>query len=263
MTTPRPSSQAMPAVCFAEIRQIIAQLPRLAPVSVPNITPYGRLGEWVLWLAKAQGKQPELRHMRLALFAGAHGYAPDNTQTIRDNLRQISEGNAPVVAMIQSIDADLRVYELDLDTPTADYRHAPALSEDQAAHAMAYGMMAVEAGVQLLALSTVGNAHAEVYQDLLKNLPQSEDPLATLAHHGGLECCAMLGALLAARLAKVPVLLDGPAAEAAAAVLAQLSAESTHHAAAAQSLEPEITSENGTKAALGMAKLKTLCAAIR
>src|SRR6185437_78148 len=57
------------------------------------------------------------------------------------------------------IDADLRVYELALDQPTADFTEAPAMSDEDCATAMAYGMMAVEPGIDLLALGEMGIAN--------------------------------------------------------------------------------------------------------
>ena len=46
-----------------------------------------------------------------------------------------------------AIDADLRIYELDLANPTEDFTQAPAMSEKRTANAMAYGMMAAEPGI--------------------------------------------------------------------------------------------------------------------
>ena len=58
-----------------------------------------------------------------------------------------------------AIDADLRVYELDLDQPTADFTQGPAMSEAARANAMAYGMMAAEPGIDLLCLGEMGIAN--------------------------------------------------------------------------------------------------------
>ena len=49
--------------------------------------------------------------------------------------------------------------------------------------------------------------------------PELADPLQVLAALGGQELAAILGAVLAARVARTPVLLDGYATTAAAAVL--------------------------------------------
>jgi len=254
------SVQPQAAVDFTEIRNIIAALPAMAPVALPELTRFGRMGEWVAFVARAQGKSPELRRPRLALFAGAHGCVADSAAQTLARLQSLTQETDPVVKALSAVDADLRVYELDLDNPTADYTQAPALSESAAAHAMAYGMMAVEPGVQLLALGGIGAGGEAAHLALLKALPQSQDPLATLAAHGGLECCAMVGAIIAARLARVPVLLDGLAAQAAAAVLARLSADAIVHTAQAAAVEPDLTLDVGVTSAAAISRLKLLVA---
>lgn len=254
--------QAQAAVDFAEIRRLIAALPRLEPIALPALPALGVQTDWLIWLARAQGKTPELRRPRLALFAGAHGCAADSTAQTRAQLERLTSENDPVVKVLGAVDADLRVYELDLDTPTADFTRGPALSEGAAAHAMAYGMMAVEPGVQLLALGGFGAGGEQTYPALLKALEHSADPLTTLAAHGGLECCAIVGAILAARLAKVPVLVDGGAAQSAAAVLAKMAPDSVAHVLDVAAIEREVTAQPGLAAALAIGRLKALAALV-
>jgi len=65
------------------------------------------------------------------------------------------------------------------------------------------------------------------------------DPLEVLACLGGREIAAMAGAILACRLKRVPVLLDGYVNNAAAAVLQRLDREALAHCRAAhRSAEP-------------------------
>jgi nicotinate-nucleotide--dimethylbenzimidazole phosphoribosyltransferase len=152
------------------------------------------------------------------------------------------------------IDADLRVYEMNLDTPTADIVDGPAMSEEECARALAYGMMAVEPGIDALALGEMGIANTTIAAALCMGLfggdaaewtgpgtgvvgaaletkrevvaaavarhrPEAGDPFELLRRLGGLEFAAMAGAILAARMGRVPVVLDGFSAGAAAAVL--------------------------------------------
>ncbi len=65
-------------------------------------------------------------------------------------------GGAAVNQLCRIVDADLRVYEMNLDTPTGDITAEPAMSEEECAKAMAYGMMAVEPGIDALALGEMG-----------------------------------------------------------------------------------------------------------
>jgi nicotinate-nucleotide--dimethylbenzimidazole phosphoribosyltransferase len=58
-----------------------------------------------------------------------------------------------------------------------------------------------------------------VDEALARHRPQAGDPFDVLRRLGGLELAAIAGAVMAARLARVPVVLDGFACTAAAAVL--------------------------------------------
>ena len=66
-----------------------------------------------------------------------------------------------------------------------------------------------------------------------------DDPLAVLAVLGGEELAAIAGAILAARMGHIPVLLDGYACTAAAAVLYRLDSSALDHCLVAhRSAEP-------------------------
>ena len=253
-------TQAQPqdAISVHEIHNLVQALPKMDPVVLPDVAGYGRAGEWLLWLARAQGVKPQVDRVRLAVFAGSHGCHTGSIEETRKLIAPLAGADDAVVRVLQQVDADLRLYELDLDHPTEDFTKGPAIDLDAAAHAMAYGMMAVEPGLHLLALAGIGAGGEAAHKALLAELPKSEDALATLAAHGGMETCAMLGAILAARLAKVPVLLDGLAAEAAAAVLARMSADATLHCASAQALEPDLVDKAGLAGALGLVRLRAL-----
>jgi nicotinate-nucleotide--dimethylbenzimidazole phosphoribosyltransferase len=56
-----------------------------------------------------------------------------------------------------------------------------------------------------------------------------DDPLELLRRLGGRELCAIIGAILAARLQNVPVVLDGYVVTAAAAILHRLDASALDH----------------------------------
>jgi nicotinate-nucleotide--dimethylbenzimidazole phosphoribosyltransferase len=82
------------------------------------------------------------------------------------------------------------------------------------------------------------------------------DPLSIAAALGGHELAAILGATLAARRQRVPVLLDGFVCTAAAAPLAQLRADALDHA-----LAGHVSAEAGHRALLdklGLAPLLDL-----
>lgn len=222
----------------------------------------GRLEELAEWLACWQGRaQPRIERPRVAVFAGTHGvarrgvsaYPPEVTQQM---VRNFLNGGAAINQLAGAIDADLRIYELDLDHPTGDITQGPAMQEARTANAMAYGMMAAEPGIDILCLGEMGigntttaaalcaalfggtgkdwagpgtgvqgaalaNKIAVIDEALARHRDAitARDPLTLLASVGGEEFAAIAGAIVAARMGRIPVLLDGYACTAAAAVL--------------------------------------------
>lgn len=259
-----------PAASLAEIRGILAGLPgpstdaraaaaaREATLTKPPGA-LGRLEEIGAWMAAWQDRHPPtIRRPRVAVFAGNHGVAARGVSAYpaavtAQMVRNFVAGGGAVNQICRSVDADLRVYELSLDVPTADFVVAPAMSDEDCARAMAYGMMAVEPGVDLIALGEMGIGNTSAAAALCLALfggtagdwtgpgtgvdgarlaakraavaagaalhAGTGDGLETLRRLGGFEFAAIVGAIVAARVARVPVLLDGFAATAAAAAL--------------------------------------------
>ena len=155
---------AEPAASLDEIRALLAHLPgpdleagTAAATRERQLTKpagaLGRLEELAGWLAAWQGRHPPgLDHPRTVVFAGNHGVAARGVSAYPAAVTQMVQnfiaGGAALNQRCQMIDADLRVYEMNLETPTADIVEAPAMSEEECARAIAYGMMAVEPGVQ-------------------------------------------------------------------------------------------------------------------
>jgi nicotinate-nucleotide--dimethylbenzimidazole phosphoribosyltransferase len=219
----------------------------------------GRLEELSHWLATWQGRHPpRVDHPRTSVFAGNHGVAARGVSAYpaavtAQMVQNFIAGGAAVNQLCKAVDADLRVYEMNLDQPTADIVDAPALSEHDCALAVSYGMMAVEPGIDVLALGEMGIANTtsaaalclalfggtaadwtgpgtgvagaalqakrEVVTASVERHRGAGDPLEMLRRLGGYELMAIAGAVLAARMGRVPVVLDGFAATAAAAVL--------------------------------------------
>ena len=161
---------------FDEMRRILRELPgpdlaaqtevvrRQAELTKPPGS-LGRLEEIAEWLAAWQGRaQPRVERPRVAVFAGTHGvaargvsaYPPEVTGQM---VKNFLDGGAAINQLAAAIDADLRIYELDLEHPTDDFTQGPAMSETRAANAMAYGMMAAEPGIDVLCLGEMGIAN--------------------------------------------------------------------------------------------------------
>jgi nicotinate-nucleotide--dimethylbenzimidazole phosphoribosyltransferase len=242
----------------------------------------GRLEEIAEWLAAWQGRaSPRVERPRIAVFAGTHGvaargvsaYPPEVTGQM---VKNFLNGGAAINQLAGSIDADLRIYELDLAHPTDDFTKGPAMSETRTVNAMAYGMMAAEPGIDVLCLGEMGIANTTAAATLCaalfggtgtdwagpgtgvqgkalahkiavidealahhKTAIAARDPLAILAAVGGEELAAIAGAVLAARMGRIPVLLDGYACTASAAVLYAIDRHALDHCLVAhRSAEP-------------------------
>src|SRR5436853_3481481 len=168
-----------PATSLDEIRALLAHLPgpdldagsaaatREAHLTKPAGA-LGRLEELAAWLATWQGRHPPaLAHPRTIVFAGNHGVAARGVSaypaTVTAQMVQnFIAGGAAVNQLCKTIDADLRVYEMNLDTPTGDIVEGPAMTEEECARAIAYGMMAVEPGIDALAVGEMGIANTTI-----------------------------------------------------------------------------------------------------
>ncbi len=275
------SQSAQPVASFAEIRALIPELPgpdlaagtaaaeREAHLTKPAGA-LGRLEELTLWLATWQGRHPpRLDRPRTCVFAGNHGVAARGVSAYpaavtAQMVQNFIAGGAAVNQLCKAVDADLRVYEMALDQPTADFTQGPAMTEEECARAMAYGMMAVEPGIDLLCLGEMGIANTTsaaalclalfggdaaewtgpgtgvagsalanktkvVAEGVAHHKAALADPLEILRRVGGHELAAIAGAVLAARLARIPVVLDGFACTAAAAIVGALDAHALDH----------------------------------
>jgi nicotinate-nucleotide--dimethylbenzimidazole phosphoribosyltransferase len=146
--------------------------------------------------------------------------------------------------------------------------------EAECAATMAYGMEAVAGGADLLCIGEMGIGNTTIAAAICHGLyggdpadwvgpgtgvdaeglkrkadavgravalhkAHLKDPLEVLRRLGGRELAAMAGAILAARHAKVPVLIDGYVASAAAATLHAMTPNALDHCLAAhRSAEP-------------------------
>ncbi|MGF1592331.1 MAG: nicotinate-nucleotide--dimethylbenzimidazole phosphoribosyltransferase [Kiloniellaceae bacterium] len=240
----------------------------------------GRLEDLAVWLATWQGRNPPtVDRPYTAVFAGNHGIAHKGVSAYpaavtAQMVQNFIDGGAAVNQLCSLANADLRVYEMALDEPTGDISEAAAMSEEECVHAMAYGMMAVEPGIDVLSLGEMGIGNtttaaalchglfggaaadwvgpgtgidderlaaktALVEQAVARHRDALDDPLKALCRLGGRELAAIAGAVLAARMARTPVVLDGYACTAAAAVLFAMDPASLDHCVVAHvSAEP-------------------------
>ncbi|MGZ0187084.1 MAG: nicotinate-nucleotide--dimethylbenzimidazole phosphoribosyltransferase [Alphaproteobacteria bacterium] len=255
-----------PEVSLAEIATLVAEFPGPDLESATKVLerdrllakPRGGLGAlepMVEWLATWQGRHPpRMERPAVAVFAGNHGIAAKDvsTRSIEATANRVAgygAGLGAINAVASGLDADFRVFELALEVPTYDFTEDAAMPAGDCARAMAYGMMAVEQGVDGIVLGQVGvggdvaagavmaalhggdpsdwvsGSRAEVaakviIDGLALHKTEITNPFDALRRLGGYEIAAMVGAIVAARMGRVPVVLDGFVAGAAAAVVA-------------------------------------------
>lgn len=198
--TATPQTGAAPAFQLAEIRQLILNdLPPLPAVTAP--AQLGQMAPFWTWLSAAQGgKQPVLNHPRIALFVSGH----DETAIAR-TVNALYRTDGDLTSLAGTANADLQIYEMKQSA-------GGAFSEAEATQALAYGMMSVQNGVDFLSIALPVPESAAAAITIKSAIKNGNDPLTALMQAARADICAAVGAAIAARLARIPVLLDGSAA---------------------------------------------------
>ncbi len=229
----------------------------------------GRLEEIASFMAAWQGRaKPEVTRPLVAVFAANHGIAERGVSAFPQSVTKamvanFSAGGAAINQLCDANGLGLKIFELALDHPTPDIVEADAFDETSCAATIAYGMEAVAGGVDLLCLGEMGIANTTVaavlYHALYGGVAQDwvgrgtgvndeglkrkadavgaavariggeRDPLEILRRLGGREIAAMVGAILAARSERVPVIVDGFVTTAAAAVVHAIDPKAIAH----------------------------------
>ncbi|MBZ9939344.1 nicotinate-nucleotide--dimethylbenzimidazole phosphoribosyltransferase [Mesorhizobium sp. BR1-1-16] len=225
------------------------------------------LAEWLgAWQGKAR---PAVNRPHVAIFAGNHGVAARGVSAFPASVTQqmvenFAAGGAAINQICTANGLGLKIFDLALDLPTGDITIEPALGEAACAGTMAFGMEATADGVDLLILGEMGIGNTTVAAAVCAGLfggtgadwvgpgtgldaagverkaeavdaalavhaGHLADPLEVLRRLGGRELAAIAGAVLAARMSRIPVILDGYVATAAAAVLYRLDPTSLDH----------------------------------
>lgn len=213
--------------------------------------------------------RPAVNRPFVAIFAGSHGVAAKGVSAYpaavnTAMLASFSAGFAAINQICKTYDLGLKVFDLAIHLPTGDITETAALEEAACAATIGFGMEAIANGTDLLCLGEMGigntTAAAAIYaalyggpvaqwvgrgtgvddagharkvaaveQALATHAGHLKDPLEVLRRLGGREIAAIAGAILAARVEKVPVILDGYVVTAAAAVLHALRPDALDH----------------------------------
>ena len=203
--------------------------------------------------------RPEIWRAQALVFAGNHGICaqgvnPYPQEVTAQMVANFEAGGAAINQLCRANGADLSVIALELGRPTGDFTEGPAMSEADCLDALWQGASAVDEGADILILGEMGIGNSTIAAALAaacfggpvaewvgpgtgsdkagilhkievieRGLKQHEGAMgnapAILAALGGREQAAICGAVLAARAARIPVILDGFICTAAAAVL--------------------------------------------
>jgi len=232
----------------------------------------GRLETIAIWLAGWQGTaRPRIDRPQVAIFAGNHGVVAQGVSAFPAEVTvqmvaNFRSGGAAINQLAQCFGATMTVAEIDLDRPTQDFTQAEAMSAQDLVQALRVGWDAVDEQADLFVPGEMGigntTSAAAIACALFGGSAQdwvgrgtgvddagltrkanavaaglarhpSRDPFEVLRCLGGREIAAMTGAMLRARTLRIPVLLDGFIACAAAAVLHGANPAALDHAIAA------------------------------
>ncbi len=236
---------------------------------------------------------PRIERPVVAVFAGNHGVVAQGVaaypqSVTKQMVANFQAGGAAVNQICKTFDLGLKVFELALDHPTRDITADAALDEADCAATMAYGMEAIAGGCDLLCVGEMGIGNTTIAAAIAHGLhggtaeewvgpgtgvdaeglkrkadavrraallhkPHLGDPLEVLRRLGGRELAAMAGAILGARMQRVPVLIDGYVATAAAAVLHKANPSALDHCMAGH-----VSAEPAHRALLAKVGLKPL-----
>jgi nicotinate-nucleotide--dimethylbenzimidazole phosphoribosyltransferase len=253
----------------------------------------GRLETLVAWLARWGRNPPRLDKVDVLVFAGnhgvtVHGVSPFPAAVTAQMVANFSAGGAAINQLAEAVSATLRVIPLDLERPTADFTVEAAMDEQAfvAAVNTGYGAVRPEADLVCLGEMGIGNTtaaaavaaalfggggtrwagrgtglddrglarkQAVIDKGLARHAGILGDPLHVAAALGGRELAAILGATLAARHRRIPVLLDGFVSTAAAAPLMRMRADALDHVQAGH-----VSAEAGHRALLQELNLRPL-----
>jgi nicotinate-nucleotide--dimethylbenzimidazole phosphoribosyltransferase len=253
-----------------DIRSLLAELPPAdlqAREACDKLLPegLGRLAAHVSWLAGWRSGAPSIERPIFALYAASHTDFPSG----KPELEALAAGEGLLPALAKSLGAGVEAFDLAVDRPVGDPQKGSTMTARECAATIAFGMEATAKRPDLLILGDAAPGAERAAGMVFESLwDQRGDPLEVLTHCGGRETAALLGAIVAARMQAIPVLLVGPAALAAAAVAKAVNPAALDHcrasatSGAADSLDLiGITAEDGmTGAAAALALLRLACA---
>lgn len=223
---------------FDDLCELLSQLPAADAESeraVHNEFPVDEMNaqssfrQHLAWLASWQGKtKPTVKESHLCIFVSSYAGAGKLDAAVEFSDRA-GRGQTKLNQLCKDRGLGLRVLELAPSMPHV----LNTWSERDCMAACAFGMEATAAGGDLLGLSAMAPGSGDAAQRLIKAVDSqcqnvegeadckltSKTLIELMLPHAGREVAAMVGAIIAARSRRLPVLIEGWAALAAAYLL--------------------------------------------
>ena len=191
--------------------------------------------------------KPRLNKIQTIIFAGNHGVCNQGVNSFPQSVTHemvlnFKNGGAAINQLCKSASINLKVIPIDLDRPTNDISLGPAMNEEDFLYSINKGIESINKTSDLIVLGEMGIGNSTIASAILsasfggsikkwvgrgtsnndnviskkidvinKALKSNinREPLQILMSLGGREQAAILGAVLAARAFKIPVLIDG------------------------------------------------------
>lgn len=203
--------------------------------------------------------KPQISQPQVIVFAGNHGVTAQGVsafpaEVTAQMVLNFEAGGAAINQLAKAFGARMDVLALGLETPTNDFTKGPAMSEAELVEALQTGWQAVDSNADLLVVGEMGignttcgsaismalfGGEAEdwtgrgtgvddaglslkarvVAEGVEVNKHCKSNGLEVLRCLGGREIAAMAGAMVRARVERIPLILDGFICTAAAACL--------------------------------------------
>lgn len=228
----------------------------------------GMLEELAVFLAGWQNSErPVIETAQAIIFAGNHGICEQGVNPYPQEVTQLmvsnfENGGAAMNQLCTLSGAELTVKPLSLDSPTQDFTQTKAMSMTELLDAMSAGIKSVNRSANIVLLGEMGIGNSTVSSALAASIFGGRvsdwvgvgtgsdkkgvahkigiieegiakhglcSDLSAILAFGGREQAAICGAILAARSASIPVLLDGFICTAAAAPLYAMSSSLLDH----------------------------------
>ncbi|UTW54163.1 nicotinate-nucleotide--dimethylbenzimidazole phosphoribosyltransferase [Kordiimonas sp. SCSIO 12610] len=220
---------------FADLDHLLSQLPAgdtekctqlENELSTKPVTDSFGLKGLLSWLSMWQeAERLSVKEAHICILASAYKGISD-IDVVKDYIERASKGRTPVNHMCVKNGIGLRILEL---APEVPHDLSQDWSERDCMGAIAFGMEATASGGDILGLSDLapGNQQQAIKiikacEDLLKDTRDAVNTatyLELLQKHGGREIAAIIGAMIAARSRRLPVLVEGWGALAAFVLL--------------------------------------------